>query len=65
MTVEERRSAFNFCNPFDHVMPGPDGSVDKPDRAHLWGLYSGIAVGTGVAVILTLYYYASLLSGDR
>ena len=40
-------SAFNFCNPFDHILPPADGSINRTDRAHLWGLYSGIAVGAG------------------
>ncbi len=38
-----RASAFNFCDPFDHVLPIPDGTISTLDRAHLWGLYSGIA----------------------
>ena len=38
-----RLSAFNFCNPFDHELPFSDGTVSNLDRAHLWGLYSGIA----------------------
>lgn len=42
-----RVSAFNFCNPFDHVLPPADGTIGKLDRAHLWGLYSGIAIGVG------------------
>ena len=42
--LDERLSAFNFCNPFDHVLPFADGTIGSTDRAHLWGLFSGIAV---------------------
>jgi len=38
-----RASAFNFCDPFDHVLPIADGSMSAVDRAQLWGLYSGIS----------------------
>ncbi len=41
----KRMSAFNFCDPFDHILPAVDGTVDKPDRAFLWGMYTGIAAG--------------------
>jgi len=41
-------SAFNWCNPFDHIFPFPDATVGEADRAHLWGLYSGIAVAAPV-----------------
>lgn len=44
MSAANRISAFNFCDPFDHVLPVADGTVSAADRAHLWGLYSGIAV---------------------
>ncbi len=47
--LAKRLSAYNFCNPFDHVLPFADGTVSAADRAHLWGLYSGIAVGGAVA----------------
>ena len=40
-----RLSAFNFCNPFDHVLPIADNAILAPDRAHLWGLVSTIPVG--------------------
>ena len=40
-----RISAFNFCNPFDHILPAADGTIGTSDRQHLWGLYVGIAVG--------------------
>lgn len=42
MTEAGRYSAFNFCNPFDHVLPVP-GTLTAPDRLHLWGLYSDIS----------------------
>lgn len=49
-----RLSAFNFCNPFDHILPFADGTIGSTDRAHLWGLYSGIAVDAlGTTVIVT------------
>ena len=35
-------SAFNFCNPFDDVLPFSTGTVSALDRQHLWGLYTGI-----------------------
>jgi hypothetical protein len=41
-TKAKRMSADNFCNPFDYVLPIPDGSIDQADRQHLLGLYSGI-----------------------
>lgn len=40
--LAKRLSAFNFCNPFDHILPFADGNVGAADRAHLWGLYIGI-----------------------
>ena len=42
--LSKRLSAFNWCNPFDHVLPFADGSISASDRAHLWGMYSGIAI---------------------
>lgn len=39
-----RMSAFNFCNPFDHILPPTDSTVSALDRQHLWGLYIGITV---------------------
>ncbi len=48
--LAKRLSAFNFCNPFDHVLPFADGTISAADRAHLWGLYSGIAVAAASAV---------------
>lgn len=42
--LDELLSAFNWCNPFDHILPFADGTVGATDRAHLWGLYSGIVV---------------------
>ncbi len=47
--LADRLSAFNWCNPFDHILPFSDGTVSAADRAHLWGLYSGIEVSTGEA----------------
>lgn len=44
-----RLSAFNFCDPFDHILPFSDGTIGKTDRAHLWGLYSGIEVAGELA----------------
>ncbi len=49
----DRLSAFNFCDPFDHILPFADGTVAALDRQHLWGMYKGIAVG---GVSPTLYY---------
>lgn len=46
--VSNRISAFNFCDPFDHILPLTDGTVSALDRQHLWGLYSGIAAGSVV-----------------
>ena len=43
--ARERISAFNFCNPFDHVLPWRDGTINKADRRHLAGLWIGINVG--------------------
>ena len=42
MDTAGRSSAFNFCNPFDYVLPGMAGSIGAADRAHLWGLYVGL-----------------------
>jgi len=47
LTSGNRASAFNFCNPFDHILPPVDGDIENLDRQHLWGLYTGIEVGTG------------------
>jgi len=41
--ASSRLSAFNFCDPFDHILPISDGTVIARDRQHLWGMYSGIA----------------------
>ena len=43
-TAAERRSAFNFCNPFDHVLPLPDSTIDANDRMQLLGWYTGTLV---------------------
>lgn len=46
-------SAFNFCNPFDTVLPFSTGTVSDLDMQHLWGMYTGIAAGSsGGAVSL-------------
>ncbi len=50
-TLAELMSAMNFCNPFDYILPLPDSSIDAADRAHLWGMYSGIAVGAPSEVV--------------
>lgn len=47
-----RLSAFNFCDPFDHVLPFSDASIGALDRQHLWGLYAGIAAGAPVAAVV-------------
>ncbi len=39
--LAKRLSAFNFCNPFDHIFPFANSVIDTDDRAHLWGVYSG------------------------
>jgi hypothetical protein len=48
-------SAFNFCDPFDHVLPFSDGTIDSADRAHLWGMYSGIAISGGIVPVWAIY----------
>ncbi len=40
-----RLSAFNFCSAEDHILPFTDGSISAGDRAHLWGMYTGILPG--------------------
>ncbi len=52
--LANRLSAFNFCNPFDHVLPFSDGTIDALDRQHLWGIYAGIAADSPVAVAVVL-----------
>lgn len=37
-------SAFNFCNPFDHILPFSDGTVSDLDMQHLWGMATAIPV---------------------
>ena len=34
-----RTAAFNFCSPFDEILPPANGNVGETDRAHLWGLF--------------------------
>ncbi len=40
-----RMSAWNFSDPFDHVLPFRDSTIDANDRAHLWGAYNGLLTG--------------------
>lgn len=47
-------SAFNWCDPFDHILPFSDGTVGILDRAHLWGMYTGISVAPGAGKYLPL-----------
>ena len=42
-------SAFNFCNPFDIVLPPPAGGVSTLDMQHLWGLSTSV-VTTGAVI---------------
>lgn len=66
MSAATRMSAFNWCNPFDHVLPIPDGSITNTDRAHLWGMYSGIRPGGAAATAnrtLTLGARPALILG--
>ena len=46
--LADRLSAFNWCNPFDHILPFSDGTINAGDRAHLWGMYTGIVVTAGL-----------------
>ena len=45
-----RMSAFNFCDPFDHILPVADNAISALDRQHLWGMYIGIAAAGAVVV---------------
>ena len=54
----DRMSAFNFCNPFDHILPFHDGTVSVLDRGHLLGLYSGIQAGSLNDAATTAYCVA-------
>jgi len=47
--LADRLSAFNFCDPFDHILPFSDGTVSALDRQHLWGLYTGIAAAAAAS----------------
>ena len=49
--LANKLSAFNWCNPFDHILPFADGSVNARDRAHLWGLYAAISVNIQTVVV--------------
>lgn len=48
--LDDRLSAFNWCNPFDHILPFSDSTIGAADRAHLWGIYTGIVVVGAAAV---------------
>ena len=37
--MTDNTTAFNFCNPFDHILPFADGAISAQDRGHLWGMY--------------------------
>lgn len=43
----ERWSAFNFCDPFDAVLPFANSEISALDRQHLWGLSTGISAAIG------------------
>jgi len=45
--VRDRLSAWNFCNPTDIVLPLADGSVNRLDRAQLWGVYVSASTSDG------------------
>ena len=45
-SVAKRMSAFGFGGIAD-ILPAPDGTIAQGDRAHLMGLYSGIAPVAG------------------
>ena len=40
----KRLSAWNFCDPFDYILPPADGTISEFDRAHLWGMYIGVII---------------------
>ena len=52
--LANRLSAFNWCDPFDYILPFADGTVANVDRAHLWGMYAGISTATGAGKFLPL-----------
>lgn len=41
-TENKRRSVLG-------VLPVPDGSIDAPDKLHLWEIYSGITISETAA----------------
>ena len=47
-----RMSAYNFCNPFDTVLPLANGEIGQADRQHLMGAYAGI-LALGAAPVFT------------
>jgi len=48
MAIDTRQKRFSMLgfDQFDEVLFQADGAVDADDRAHLLGLYSGIALDT-------------------
>ncbi len=44
--ADELASAFNWCSSFDDIFP--DDITSDSDKAHMWGMFSGIAVGEAV-----------------
>ena len=47
-TENKRRSTL-------HALPAPDGTIGDADRAQVLWIYSGIAIGSPVAVVLQVY----------
>jgi len=41
-SLANRMSAFNFCSPFDCVLPASDGAIKQANWWHLWGMYVGL-----------------------
>ncbi len=58
-TKDKRMSAFNYCDPFDHILPDVDGTVDAADRQHLWGMYSGILADAPVVGIPSINWLSA------
>jgi hypothetical protein len=55
--ASNRISAFNFCDPFDHILPVAVGTVGPLARQHLWGMYQGIAAaGTSIIPVFMRDY---------
>lgn len=51
-TVAKRASTFGIGLPFRLVLPWADGTIDRGDRQHISGLYSGIEIGEVIAEII-------------